>query len=182
FFIIVCCAATLHVAGRTNLHDAAEAAAALEPLAGAWASHLFALGLLNASLFAASILPLSTAFVVCEGLGVEAGIDKGFREAPTFYSLYTALIAVGAGLILLPGTPLVRLMVLSQVVNGFLLPVVLVFMLVLVNRKDLMGAWRNTPLVNAVGWATTVVMIALTLVLVYLGLTGAPVSLTAWLR
>ena len=178
FFIMVCCAATLHLAGRTDIRDAAEAAEALRPLAGPYASALFAFGLLNASLFAASILPLSTAFVICEGLGVEAGVDKSFREAPVFYWLYTALIVVGAGLILLPGTPLVRLMVLSQVVNGFLLPVVLIFMLVLVNRADLMGEWRNSWGFNAVAWATVGVMIVLTLALVYLGLTGAPVSLT----
>jgi len=178
FFIMVCCAATLHLAGRTDIRDAAEAAEALRPLAGPYASALFAFGLLNASLFAASILPLSTAFVICEGLGVEAGVDKSFREAPVFYWLYTALIVVGAGLILLPGTPLVRLMVLSQVVNGFLLPVVLIFMLVLVNRADLMGEWRNSWGFNAVAWATVGVMIVLTLALVYLGLTGARVSLT----
>jgi len=178
FFIMVCCAATLHLAGRTDIRDAAEAAEALRPLAGPYASALFAFGLLNASLFAASILPLSTAFVICEGLGVEAGVDKSFREAPVFYWLYTALIVVGAGLILLPGTPLVRLMVLSQVVNGFLLPVVLIFMLVLVNRADLMGEWRNSWGFNAVAWTTVGVMIVLTLALVYLGLTGARVSLT----
>ena len=178
FFIMVCCAATLHLAGRTDIRDAAEAAEALRPLAGPYASALFAFGLLNASLFAASILPLSTAFVICEGLGVEAGVDKSFREAPVFYWLYTALIVVGAGLILLPGTPLVRLMVLSQVVNGFLLPVVLIFMLGLVNRADLMGEWRNSWGFNAVAWATVSVMIVLTLALVYLGLTGARVSLT----
>ena len=178
FFIIVCCAATLHLAGRHNIHSAAEAAEALRPLAGPYASALFALGLLNASLFAASILPLSTAFVICEGLGVEAGVDKSFREAPIFYWLYTALIAVGAGLILLPGTPLVRIMVLSQVVNSFLLPVVLIFMLRLVNRSDLMGEWRNSPGFNLVAWGTVVLMILLTLILIYLGLTGADVSLS----
>lgn len=178
FFIIVCCAATLHAAGRTDLRDAAEAAEALRPLVGPYASALFAFGLLNASLFAASILPLSTAFVICEGLGVEAGVDKSFREAPIFYWLYTALIVAGAGLILLPGTPLVRVMVLSQVVNGFLLPVVLVFMLVLVNRRDLMGEWRNSSGQNAVAWITAGVMILLTLALVYLAVSGVPVGLS----
>lgn len=177
FFIIVCCAATLHVAGRTDIRDAADAAHALRPLAGLYASALFAFGLLNASLFAASILPLSTAYVICEGLGVEAGVDKTFRQAPTFYWLYTALIAVGAGLILLPGTPLVRIMVLSQVVNGFLLPPVLIFMVVLASRRDLMGEWRNSPLFNAVAWATAGVMIFLTLGLVYMTLRGLPVGL-----
>ena len=178
FFIIVCCAATLHVAGQGNIRDAADAAAALRPLAGPYASVLFALGLLNASLFAASILPLSTAFIICEGLGVEAGVDKSFREAPIFYWLYTALIAVGAGLILLPGTPLVRIMVLSQVVNSFLLPVILIFMLRLINRADLMGEWRNRPFFNAVAWGTAAVIIGLTFVLIYLGLSGVDVSMS----
>lgn len=178
FFIIVCCAATLHVAGQGNIRDAADAAAALRPLAGPYASALFALGLLNASLFAASILPLSTAFIICEGLGVEAGVDKSFREAPIFYWLYTALIAVGAGLILVPGTPLVRIMILSQVVNSFLLPIILIFMLRLINRADLMGEWRNRPFFNAVAWGTAALMIGLTFVLIYLGLSGVDVSLS----
>ncbi|MFQ5664169.1 MAG: Nramp family divalent metal transporter [Terriglobia bacterium] len=182
FFIIVACAATLNVAGRTDIRDAAEAAAALRPLLppnyAVFASYLFAIGLLNASLFAASILPLSTAYVICEGVGVEAGIDKSFREAPIFYWLYTALIFVGAGLILLPRTPLVRVMVLSQVVNAFLLPVVLIFMLVLVNRRDLMGEWRNSRGFNVVAWATAGAMILLTLALVYLAVRGLPVSLS----
>ena len=179
FFIIVCCAATLHAAGRTTIADAAEAAAALQPLAGPYASALFAFGLLNASLFAASLLPLSTAYVICEGVGVEAGVDKSFREAPIFYWLYTALIVVGAGLILLPGTPLVRIMVLSQVLNGILLPVILIFMLLLINRRDLMGEWRNSRGFNAVAWATAGTMILLTLTLLYLVLAGVPTGLSA---
>jgi NRAMP (natural resistance-associated macrophage protein)-like metal ion transporter len=178
FFIIVCCAATLNQAGMTTIRDAADAAQALLPLAGPYASGLFALGLLNASLFAASILPLSTAYVVCEGLGVESGVDKRFREAPIFYWLYTALITVGAGLILWPGTPLVRIMVLSQAVNAFLLPVVLIFMLRLVNRRDLMGEWRNSRGFNFIAWTTVVGMIVFTLLLVYLALIGVPIYLT----
>jgi len=172
FAIMVACAATLHGPGLADLRDAADAAHALAPLAGFYAAHLFAFGLLMASLLAASIVPLSTAYVICEGLGVEASLDRPFREAPIFYWLYTALIVVGAGLILLPGTPLVRIMVLSQVVNGFLLPVILVFLMVLVNRADLMGAWRNSVGQNAVAWTTAVVMIVLTLLLVYWGLRG----------
>ncbi|MGH9786138.1 MAG: Nramp family divalent metal transporter, partial [Terriglobia bacterium] len=144
FFIVVSCAATLHVAGRRDIADAADAAQALRPLAGEYASILFALGLFNASVFAASILPLATAYSVCEGLGFEAGVNKKFREAPVFYWLYTSLIAVGAGLILIPGMPLVRIAYLSQVANGFLLPFVLVFMLLLVNRVDLMGQYTNS--------------------------------------
>ena len=182
FFIIVACAATLHVSGHRHILDAAEAAIALKPLAGEWASGLFAFGLLNASLFAASVLPLSTAYVICEGLGVEAGLDKRFREAPFFYWLYTALLAVGAGIILLPGAPLVRIAVLSQVVNGFLLPVVLIFMLLLVNRRDLMGEYRNTRSFNIIAWSTSVVMIALTLMLIYLTVWRGEMEALAQLR
>ena len=170
FFIMVCTAATLYVSGHRHITDAGEAAEALKPLAGRWASELFALGLLNASLFAASILPLSTAYVICEALGFESGIDRKFSEAPIFYWLYTALIVVGAGLILLPGAPLVRIAVLSQVANGFLLPFVLIFVLLLVNRRDLMGDQVNSPGFNAVAWATSVAMIVLTLVLLYTAL------------
>lgn len=167
FFIIVCTAATLYVSGHRNITDAADAAKALEPLAGRWASLLFAFGLLNASLFAASILPLSTAHVICEGLGFEAGIDHKFSEAPIFYWLYTVLIAVGAGLILIPGAPLLRILILSQVANGIWLPIVLIFIVLLANRRDLMGDQVNTGAFNAVAWTTSVAMIVLTLVLVY---------------
>ncbi|MGH9862194.1 MAG: Nramp family divalent metal transporter [Candidatus Acidiferrales bacterium] len=177
FSIIVACAATLHRAGISQFGDAAAAAHALQPLAGNYAYILFAVGLLMASLLAASIVPLSTAYVICEGLGVEASLNRPFREAPIFYSLYTALLVVGAGLILLPGTPLVRVMVLSQVVNGFLLPVVLIFMLVLVNRRDLMGAWCNQAGANAIAWSTAVLMIALSLALLYFSFTGTVLGL-----
>jgi Mn2+/Fe2+ NRAMP family transporter len=167
FFIIVCTAATLYVSGHRNIADAADAAKALVPLAGRWASLLFAFGLLNASLFAASILPLSTAHVICEGLGFEAGIDRKFKEAPIFYWLYTILIVVGAGLILIPGAPLWRILVLSQVANGVWLPVVLIFMILLINRRDLMGDQVNSRTFNVIAWVTSVAMIALTLVLIY---------------
>ena len=167
FFIIVCTAATLNASGHRHIADAGEAAQALAPLAGRWAGGLFALGLLNASLFAASILPLSTAYVICEALGFESGIDRKFSEAPIFYWLYTALIVLGAGIILVPGAPLVRIAVLSQVANGFLLPLVLIFALLLVNRRDLMGERVNSPGYNVVAWATSLAMIALTLVLFY---------------
>jgi Mn2+/Fe2+ NRAMP family transporter len=170
FFIIVCTAATLYVSGHRHIANAAEAAKALEPLAGRWASLLFAFGLLNASLFAASILPLSTAHVICEGLGFEAGIDQKFTEAPIFYWLYTVLIAVGAGLILIPGAPLLRILVLSQVANGIWLPIVLIFIILLANRRDLMGKFTNSRTFNVVAWTTSVAMIVLTLVLVYTAL------------
>jgi Mn2+/Fe2+ NRAMP family transporter len=163
-------AATLHVAGHRHINDAADAAKALEPLAGRFASALFAFGLLNASLFAASILPLSTAYVICEGLGFEAGVDRKLSEAPIFYWLYTALIVVGAGVILLPGAPLVKIAVLSQVANGLLLPFILVFILLLVNRRELMGEHTNSPAYNAVAWSTSVAMIALTIGLLYVSI------------
>lgn len=167
FFIIVCTASTLYAHGHRDIPDAKSAALALEPLAGHLASGLFALGLLNASLFAASILPLSTSYVICEALGFESGIDRKFKEARIFYSLYTALIVVGALLILIPGAPLIRIAVLSQVANGVLLPAVLIFILILVNRRDLMGDQVNTKGFNWVAWITTAAMIALTLILVY---------------
>jgi NRAMP (natural resistance-associated macrophage protein)-like metal ion transporter len=167
FFIIVCTAATLHATGQFNITDASEAAKALIPLAGKWAGLCFAFGLLNASLFAATILPLSTAHVICEGLGFEAGIDHKFSEARIFYGLYTLLIAVGAGIILIPNAPLWKILIFSQVGNGIWLPVVIIFILLLVNRRDLMGEHVNTVTFNIVAWVTAVAMIILTLVLVY---------------
>jgi len=167
FFIIVCCAATLNVHGLTNITSAKEAAQALVPLAGKWAGWLFAFGLLNASLFAASILPLSTAHVICEGLGFEAGLDNKFKEAPAFYSLYTALIVVGAGIVLIPKAPLWKILIYSQVGNGIWLPVVLIFILILINRRDLMGDHVNTLAFNVIAWTASIIMIILTLVLIY---------------
>jgi NRAMP (natural resistance-associated macrophage protein)-like metal ion transporter len=163
WFIIVSCAATLYAHGYHNISDAKDAAEALHPLAGDYAYILFALGLFNASLFAASILPLSTAYTVCEGLGFESGVGKKFSEAPVFYWLYTILIAAGAGVILVPNLPLVRISILSQVVNGIAVPPVLIFMLLLVNKKDLMGDYVNSRTYNAIAWATTVIMTVLSL-------------------
>src|SRR3989442_6376590 len=148
FFIIVCTAATLYVSGHRNITDAAQAAQALFPLAGKGAGILFAFGLLNASLFAASILPLSTAHVICEGLGFEAGIDHKFSDAPIFYWLYTVLIAVGAGLILIPGAPLFRILLLSQVGNGVWLSIVLIFIVFLAQPRELIGDQIHTSAFN----------------------------------
>lgn len=169
WFIMVACAATLFAHGQTRIASAADAAQALRPLAGEWAYVLFAAGLFNASLFAASILPLSTAYTVCEGLGFESGVDKKFGEAPVFYWLYTLLIAAGAAVILWPGFPLLKITVLSQVLNGFLLPFVLVFMLLLVNKRELMGEHVNSRLYNAIAGATTVIMVTLSAVLLWMG-------------
>src|SRR5262249_11863948 len=165
FFIIVATAATLYASGHRDIADAADAARALAPVAGRWAGLLFAFGLLNASLFAASILPLSTAHVICEGLGFEAGLDNKFREAPTFYWLYTALVVFGGAIILIPNAPLLKILILSQVGNGVWLPVVLIFMIMLSNRKDLMGDKKNSTLFNVIAWVSSIIMIALTLVL-----------------
>ncbi len=170
FFIIVCCAATLYVSGHRNITDAGQAAQALIPLAGKGAGILFAFGLLNASLFAASILPLSTAHVICEGLGFEAGLDHKLKEAPIFYWLYTVLIVIGAGVVLLPNAPLWKILIFSQVGNGIWLPVVVIFILLLVNRRDLMGEYVNTLTFNIVAWVTAIAMITLTLVLTYTAL------------
>lgn len=167
FFIIVCTAATLYAHNQRDITDAGQAAQALIPLAGKWAGTLFAFGLLNASLFAASILPLSTAHVICEGLGFEAGLDHKFKDAKIFYWLYTVLIVVGAGVVLLPRAPLWKILIFSQVGNGIWLPVVVIFILLLVNRRDLMGQYVNTLGYNIVAWVTAIAMIVLTVFVSY---------------
>jgi Mn2+/Fe2+ NRAMP family transporter len=166
FFIVVACAATLHEAGLFSIGSGAEAARALAPLAGRYAETLFAFGLANASLFAASILPLATAYSVCEGLGLEAGVNRRFSEAPEFYSLYTGIIVVSAGMILMPGVPLLKIILVSQIMNGVLLPFVLLFMVRLVNDKGLMGSFTNGPVYNLVVWTTTVLLVGLTALMV----------------
>lgn len=169
YFIIVACAATiyihnLHAAHPIVVNDVGDVAVALAPIAGRFAELLFALGLLNAAVFTASILPLSTAYYVCEAFGFERGVDHRFREAPIFYGFYLALIAVGAGVVILPGAPLLGIIFYSQVLNGVLLPIVLVLMLLLINNKRLMGAWTNSRIFNVIAWATVVIVGALTLV------------------
>jgi Mn2+/Fe2+ NRAMP family transporter len=161
FAIVVACAATLHVAG-VRVETAGQAAMALEPLAGRYASWLFAFGLFNASFFAAAILPLSTAYYVCEAFGWESGVDRKYGEARQFYWLYTSILVIGAAVVLWPRLPLVPIMLVSQVLNGMLLPFILVFMLLLINKEKLMGEWRNGRWFNGVAWTTTVVMIMLT--------------------
>ena len=167
FFIIAACAATIYVSGHGGIKDAGEAALALRPLAGRAASYLFAFGLCNASLFSACILPLATAYYVCEGLGVESGINKRLHEAPAFYTLYTSLIVIGAlAVIALSPDKQIPIALFSQVINGILLPFVLIFMLRLINREDLMGKYRNNRTFNVIAWVTCVTMIVLTLILV----------------
>ena len=145
---------------------------AFRPLAGEYAYLLFAAGLFNASLFAASILPISTAYAVCEGMGFESGLDKRFHEAPAFYWLYTLLIVLGAGAVLFPGFSLIRVMVVSQVANGILLPFVLVFVIMLINDKELMGRYVNSRWYNAVSWGTVGTMIVLTAAMIIAQLRG----------
>jgi Mn2+/Fe2+ NRAMP family transporter len=168
FFIIVCTAATLHASGHLEIADGGEAAEALLPLAGKWAAYVFAFGLFNASIFAASVLPLSTAHVVCEGLGFEAGIDHKFSEAPIFYWLYTVLIVVGAGLVLvIPKADLFKVLVYSQVANGVWLPVVVIFLVLLAGRRDLLGDRVNSRTFNVIAWTTSILVIILTVVLAF---------------
>jgi NRAMP (natural resistance-associated macrophage protein)-like metal ion transporter len=172
WFIIVACAATLFAHGIKDIPDASVAAQAMRPLAGNYAYILFAAGLFNASLFAASILPLSTAYTVCEGLGFESGLDKNFREAPFFYWFYTLLIALGAATVLIPHFPMYKVAILSQVLNGVLLPVVLVFMLLLINRKELMGRYTNKLWFDTIAWITVVIVTGLSLFLAWNTLRG----------
>jgi len=168
WFIIVACAATLFVHGMGAIQVAADAAEAMRPLAGDYAFILFAFGLFNASLFAASILPLSTAYTVCEGLGFESGVDKNFKEAPLFYWLYTLLIVGGAlTVLLLPDAQLINVAILSQVLNGVLLPVVIILMLMLINRSDLMGKHKNSGLWNVIAWATSIIVIGMTFAMLW---------------
>jgi NRAMP (natural resistance-associated macrophage protein)-like metal ion transporter len=171
FFIIVACAGAIYSIRPRDIQDASEAALGLKPF-GEYAFLLFSAGLFNASIFAACILPLSTAYSVCEGLGFESGVNKRMREAPIFYGLYTLLIVVGAGVILIPSFPLVKMILLSQVLNGILLPFVLIFMVLLINKHDLMGEWTNSRAANLVSWVTVVIMIGLTLALVGITVRG----------
>lgn len=170
WFIIVACAAAFAFEHRT-ITDSAEAARALRPLAGHYAYILFGAGLFNASLFAASILPLSTAYTVCEGLGFESGLDKRWSEARLFYWLYTVLVGAGAALVLfIPDKMLIPVSILSQVLNGVLLPPILIYMLLLINKRSLMGKFVNSRAFNAVAWISAVVIICLSAVYAYMGL------------
>jgi Mn2+/Fe2+ NRAMP family transporter len=170
-FIIVACAATLHRFG-IDVKTAEEAALAIEPLAGRYAKLLFALGLLNASLFSAAIVPLSTAYAVCEALGWQTGVDRRPGEAPGFFAIYLGMVALGAGLILLPGLDPIWVMFYSQFLNGLLLPAILIVMLVLINDRDVMGGYVNSPLVNLVAWGTAFLVTGLDLFLLVAMLRG----------
>ncbi len=164
-FIVIACAATLY-SQNIRISSAEEAALALQPLAGDYAAFLFSFGLLNASLFAASILPLSTAYVVCEGMGWENGVNKTFAEAPQFYGLYSLLILLGVLTVVVPGLPLIKVMYWSQVLNGILLPLTLAFMVIIINKPKVMGNYVNKKFVNYVTVAAVGILTFLSLSLV----------------
>ncbi len=165
FFIILLCAVTLFQNG-VKIESAKDAALALTPFAGEYATWLFAFGLLNASLFAASILPISTAYTICEAFGWESSLNRKFLEAPQFYGLYSLMIFLSAGIILLPDMPLIGIMFYSQVINGAILPVILVFMLLLVNDRRIMGKYRNGAVMNILSWLTVAVLTFLSLAMI----------------
>jgi Mn2+/Fe2+ NRAMP family transporter len=171
FFIIIACAATLFKHG-IGIKTAADAAIALKPIAGRFFEILFAIGLFGGSTLTASIVPLSSSYAICEALGFENGIDKRLKEAPVFYILYTALILVGALVVLIPKISLVFIMLLAQEINGFLLPVVLVFMIILVNSKRIMGQYVNSRAYNVIAVSTTIALVALTVILLVTSITG----------
>jgi Mn2+ and Fe2+ transporters of the NRAMP family len=164
FFIMVACASTLHE-NNIVINEAKDAALALKPFAGNLASEVFAFGLFIASIFSATILPLATAFYVCEAFGFEAGIDKKWNEAPEFYVLYTGILVLAALIILWPDAPLIGISLWSQVINAVLLPVVLICMILLVNKKKIMGLHTNNMVINVVGWATVSVLVVLSAML-----------------
>lgn len=165
FFIVISTAATLHRHG-IQIHTAADAARALRPLAGRYAEALFAVGLFGASMLAAGVLPLATAYSVSEALGFEKGVSRSFREAPIFIGIFTFLVAVGAAIAVLPDLPLIQVLLVTQVINGLLLPVILFAILRLVNDKEIMGAHVNGPLYNLAAWLTAIVVTALSLLLI----------------
>ena len=167
FFIIVACGATLNKNGIV-INEARDAAVALKPFAGVFASQVFAFGLFIASIFSAIILPLATAFYVCEAFGFEAGIDKKLKEAPAFYTLFASIILISVVIILFPHVPLITITIWSQILNGVLLPVVLICMMLIVNNKTIMGEYVNGRTANIIGWTTIVILIALTAALTFL--------------
>jgi Mn2+/Fe2+ NRAMP family transporter len=164
FFIIVACGATLFPHG-IRIETADQAAMAIEPFAGRFAAFLFGFGLFNSAIAAAAVIPLSTAYAICEGLGWDTGINRTFREAPGFFSTYLTIVATSALLILWPKAPLITIMFLSQTLNGILLPFFLIFMLLLVNDREVMGARVNSPIYNLIAWGTAFLMVVLTLLL-----------------
>ncbi len=172
FFIVVACGTTIFHSPNHRFDDVAQYASALAPFAGKFAVLLFAIALVNASLLSAAILPLATSYNICEGLGFESGVDKRFSEAPIFYWMYTVLVGGGALVVLVPNFPLLKMMLYSQVVNGILLPFVVIYMLILINRPRLMGAFRNKPWQNLIAWTTAIAVIILSFAYMGALLTG----------
>ena len=166
FFIIVACGATLYPAG-IEITSAEDAAQALRPLAGKHAYILFAIGLANASLFSACILPLATTYYICEAFGWESGVGKSFREAPQFRALFTAIVIIGGSFVLIPNLPLIKVMWFSQILNSFLLPIVLIFMVKLINNEELMGSFKNSGWMNVLCWLSTLILIGLNVAVLY---------------
>jgi len=165
-FIVICCATTLHAAGIT-IHDAKGAAISLEPLAGKYASILFAVGLFNASFFAAALLPLATSYYVCEGMGWESGVDKNFSEAPQFFNLFSGLIIIGAGTILFPNIDLFNILIVSQIINGVLIPIILLYIVKLCNDPDIMGEYINSYWYNFLNYTIIFAMVFVNLGMFY---------------
>jgi Mn2+/Fe2+ NRAMP family transporter len=165
-FIIICCAATIHHAGVT-ITSAKEAAIALEPLAGKYSSILFAIGLFNASFFAAAILPLAGSYYICQGMGWESGVDKSFKEAPHFFTIFTSMIVIGGSMTLLPHIDLFKILVYSQILNGLLIPFVIIFIINLCNDPDVMGEYTNSPIQNFISYTLVILMIFLNVPMIY---------------
>ncbi len=175
-FMIIANAATIYTANRHGAHlaptQAADFAEALRPLAGEWASVIFALGILNAGLFTATVLPLSTSYVICEALGFEAAVDRKFSEAPVFFTLFGIGLIVGAAMVLIPGMPYLQFTLYAQDVQAMLLPPELVLMLIVVNKRSVMGKYTNSPLANAIAWATVLIIGGLSIFYVIAQLAG----------
>ncbi len=165
-FIVISTAATLHKSGITELDSAATAAVALAPVAGQYAKYLFAIGLFGAAMLAMGVLPLATAYSLSEALGFEKGLSHSFREAPIFLGIFTALIVMGLMVALIPGIPQIQLLLLTQCVNGLLLPVLMVSILRLANNSELMGEYRNSKWFNWLAWAVTIVISLLSILLI----------------
>ena len=165
-FIIICCAATLHV-NNILITDAKDAAIALKPLAGTYSSMLFGIGLFNASIFAAALLPLATSYYVCEGMGWESGVDKTFKEAPNFFTLFTGIILISATLVLIPNINLFNILIWSQIINGILIPVILIYIIKLCNDPEIMGNYTNSSTYNIISYAIVGLMILVNSILIF---------------
>lgn len=166
FFIIICCASTIHHAGVT-IHSAADAAIALKPLAGDYSSILFGIGLFNASFFAAALLPLAGSYYICQGMGWESGVGKSFKEAPHFFTIFTGMIVIGGSMTLIPNIDLFKILIYTQILNGLLIPLVILFILNLCNDPDIMGEYTNSPIQNFISYLLVLAMVLLNIPTLY---------------